>query len=92
MVPENLSLKKVKYGPYEGYELRIQRRLQQDLGIEAPAVEAILHLRSQVVALQSQIQQLETELAAHESNQQMHLAQYREVFYEATWIELDLKD
>jgi hypothetical protein len=91
MITENLSPKRVRYGHYEGYETRIQRRLHQDLGIDAAAVEAILHLRSQVIALQSHIHQLETELAAHESNQQMRLAQYCEVYCEATWVELKLE-
>jgi len=34
MTPENTSRKSYWYGQYEGYELRSQRRLQKDLGID----------------------------------------------------------
>ena len=86
MIPENSSPKQIWYGPYEGYEARIQHR-----GIGEIAAEAILHLRSQVVELQAHIHRLETELVAHESNKQMRLARYRKVYYEATWIELEFE-
>ena len=59
--------------------------------IEA-AAETILHLRSQVVELQSHIRQLEAELTAHYDSQQLRLARYREVYYEATWIELEFQE
>jgi hypothetical protein len=71
---------------------RSQRRLHDDLGIDEAAVETILHLRKQVVELQAQIRQLETELAAHSASQQMRLARYREVYYEATWIEVEFEE
>ena len=89
MIPENPPPKKYWYGPYEGYESRSQRRLQNDLGVDEAAAEAILHLRRQVIELQSQIRQLEAELTAQVDSQQFRLARYREVFYEATWIELE---
>jgi hypothetical protein len=92
MILENLSPKQVEYAPFDGYESRIQRRLRHDLGIDASAAETILHLRNQVIELQSHIHQLEAELATHESNQQMHLARYRAVCYEATWIEFDFDE
>ena len=91
MIPENSSPKHFWYAPSEGYELRLQRRLQHDLGIDEASAEAILHLRSQVIELQSHIRQLEAELATHESKQQMRLARYREISYEATWIELEFE-
>ena len=90
MIPENPPTKKYWYAPYEGYESRSQRRLKNDLGVDEAAAEAILHLRKQVLELQSHIRQLESELTAQEDNQQFRLARYREVYYEATWIELDL--
>ena len=90
MIPENSSSKRYWYGPYEGYESRGQRRLHKDLGIDAAAAEALLRLRSQVIELQSHIRQLEGELTAQYASQHMRLARYREVYYEATWIELDL--
>ncbi|MGC1377871.1 MAG: hypothetical protein WA821_16685 [Anaerolineales bacterium] len=92
MIPENPSPKRYWYGPYEGYESRSRRRLQEDLGVDKAAAEAILHLRSQVIELQSHIRQLEAELTAQNTNQQMRLAQYREVYYEATWIELEFRE
>ena len=88
MIPKNPPPKKYWYGTYEGYELRCQRRLQKDLGVDEAAAEAILHLRRQVVELQAHIHQLESELAAQNDSQQLWLTRYREVYYEATWIEL----
>jgi hypothetical protein len=92
MIPENPPPKKYWYGPYEGYESRCQRRLQEDLGVDETAAEAILRLRSQVIELQSRIRELEAELAAQRASQQMRLARYREVYYEATWIELEIQE
>ena len=91
MIPENPSTKQYRYGRSEGYESRSQRRLQADLGIDADAAKAILHLRKQVVELQDTIRQLEAELAAQSASQQMRLARYREVYYEATWIEVEFE-
>jgi hypothetical protein len=51
-----------------------------------------VRLRSQVIELQSQIRQLETELAAQYASQHMRLSHYREVYFEATWIELDIQE
>jgi len=92
MIPENPSPKRYWYGPYEGYESRGQRRLQDDLGVDEAAAEAILRLRSQVIELQSHIRRLEAELTAQYASQHMRLARYREVYYEATWIELEIVD
>jgi hypothetical protein len=92
MKSENSSPKRYLYGPYEGYELRCQRRLNTDLGVNTSAAEAILRLRSQVIELQSQIRHLETELSAQSASQQMRLARYRETYYEATWIELEFQE
>ena len=92
MIPENPPPKKYWYGLYEGYESRSQRRLQNDLGIDEAAAEMILHLRRQVVELQSRLRQLETELIAQQTSQQVRLTRYREVYYEATWMELEIKE
>ena len=89
MIPENSSKKRYWYGPYEGYPSRSQRRLQDDLGLDETAAEAILRLRSQVIELQSQIRQMEAELELQTAGRQMRLASFREVYYEATWVELD---
>jgi len=90
MVPENTSTKRYWYDPYDDYESRSKRRLQNDLGVDEAAAEMILRLRSQVIDLQSQIRQLETELAAQYASQHMRLSGYREIYYEATWIELEI--
>ena len=92
MIPENPSPKRYWYGPYEGYETRSQRRLQDDLGVDEAAVEVILSLRSQVIELQAQVHQLEVELAAQYANQQMRLASYREIQFDATWIEMEIQE
>lgn len=89
MIPENPPSKKYWYRPYEGYESRSQRRLQKDLGVDEAAAETILRLRKQVVELQSHIRQLESELTGEYGSQQLRLARYREVYFEATWIELE---
>ena len=91
MTPENTSRKSYWYGQYEGYELRSQRRLQEDLGIDEAATETILHLRRQVIELQSHIRQLEAELTVQHAIQHLRLARYREVYYEATWIDLEIQ-
>ena len=92
MIPENPPPKKYWYGLYEGYESRSQRRLQNDLGIDEAAAEMVLHLRRQVVELQSRLRQLETELIAQQTSEQVRLTRYREVYYEATWIELEIRE
>lgn len=92
MIPKNISQKSYWYAPHEGYESRCQRRLQKDLGIEEVAAETILHLRNQVVELQSHIRQLETELTAQVASQHLRLVRYREIYYEATWIELEIQE
>ena len=92
MIPDNTSGKNFWYGQYEGYESRSQRRLHTHLGVDEAAAEAIIHLRSQVVALQSRIHQLEVELTAQNENQQRRLARCREVYFEATWIELEFPE
>ena len=52
----------------------------------------ILRLRNQVLELQSRIRLLEAELTVQVASQQLRLARYREVYYEATWIELEIQE
>ena len=92
MIPENPPVKKYWYGLYEGHEARSQRRLQNDLGVNEPGAETILSLRRQVIELQSRIRQVESELNAQQTSQQLRLTRYREIYYEATWIELEIKE
>ena len=89
-MPENSTRTTYWYGPYEGYEARCQRRLQEALGVDETAAEAILRLRSQVLELQSHIRYLEAELAIQHASQDLRLRRYREVYYEATYIELEV--
>ena len=91
MIPENPSPKRYWYGSSEGYESRSQRRLQDDLGVDEAAAEVILRLRSQVIELQSHIRKLEIELNAQYASQQLRLARYWEAYYEAIWIELEIR-
>jgi hypothetical protein len=92
MIPNNSSPKRYWYDPYEDFELRSKRRLQDDLGVDEAAAEAILRLRRQVIELQSQVRQLQAELNAQHANQHMRLACYRADYYEATWIELEIQE
>ncbi len=92
MIPENTSPKRYWYDPYEDYESRSKRRLQDDLGVDETAAEAILHLRQQVIELQSKICKLEAELAAQYASQHMRLSRYREGYFEATWIEVEIQE
>jgi hypothetical protein len=92
MTPENPSAKQVRFGRSEGYESRSQRRLQDDLGINEAAAETILHMRRQVIELQSHIRQLEAELSAQYAGQHIRLTHYREDYYEATWIEVEFQE
>jgi hypothetical protein len=92
MSSDNPSPRRYWYRPSEGYESRSQRRLQDDLGVDEASAETILRLRRQVIELQSHIRRLEAELTAQYASQHMRLARYREVYYEATWIELEYVD
>jgi len=92
MIPENTTPKRYRYGPYDGYESRSQRRLQNDLGVNEVATETILRLCTQVLELQSRIRQLEAELSTQYASQHMRLAHFREVYYEATWSELEFQE
>ena len=92
MTPENPSAKQVRFGRSEGYESRSQRRLRDDLVINEAAAETILHMRRQVIELQSHIRQLEAELSAQYAGQHIRLTHYREDYYEATWIEVEFQE
>ena len=92
MTPKNPSPTRYRYSPSEGYESRSQRRLKDDLEIDEAAANTILHLRSQVIELQSHIRQLEAELNTQVAGQHMRLARYREVSFEATWIDVEFQE
>ena len=92
MDPENASTKRYRFGQYEGYESRSQRRLQQDLGVDDVGAETIVQLRNQIIEMQSRIRQLEAELSVQQTSEQRRLARYREIYYEATWIEMEFEE
>jgi hypothetical protein len=92
MKPKNTTAKSYRYGPYEGYELRCQRRLLDDLGVDEAAAEAILSLRKQVIELQAQLRLLEAELNTQHASEELRLRRYREVYFDATWIEMEIRD
>jgi len=92
MTHENITKKNYRYGHYEGYELRIQRRLKNDLGVDGAAADAILHLRNQIIELQLRLHQLEIELTSQHENKNVRPDRYHEVYYEAVWVELDVKE
>lgn len=62
------------------------------LDVDKAAAETILRLRSQIIGLQSHIRQLEAELTVQNASQQLRLARYWKVYYEATWIELEFQE
>jgi len=92
MTQKNPSPTRYKFIPTEGYEKRSVRRLQEDLGIDEAAAEAILRLRGQIVELQSQLRQLEAELEGHHASRQVRLARYREIWFEATWTDEESRE
>lgn len=52
------------------------RRLRYSLGLNLPAVEVVLHLRRQVIELQTHLAQVETEM---EQREQMRLREIQEL-------------
>ena len=65
-----------------------RRRMREVLGINAAGIEVILRLRRQVMALQTRVRQLETELAMWEAGQNTRLMRHRETCFEASWQEM----
>ena len=70
------------------FERLYQRRLREVLGLNAAGVEVLLHLRNQVIALQTRVRQLEAELAVREAGRNRFLTQHREAYFEASWQEV----
>ena len=69
-----------------------RQRLREVLGVNAAGVEVILHLRHQVIALQTRVHQLEAQLeaqlAVREAGQNTRLTRHREQCLEASWQEV----
>ena len=64
---------------------RCRQRLNEDLELDEESIEVIMNLRSQVVALQQRLREMESMLETYRSGYSSRLIQYRQVFYEADW-------
>jgi hypothetical protein len=80
------------YHDADGYEERLKRRLRQDMELDPSSAEVILHMRNQIRELQERIRQLEGELTVQHTLRRHRLSQYREIYIEATWIEIADED
>jgi DNA-binding transcriptional MerR regulator len=62
------------------------RRLRRSLGLDMPAVEVVLHLRRQVVELQTYLAELETEMELREQEWLHEIQELRrQLSQEANW-------
>ena len=68
---------------------RYCQRLKDDFGLDDDAVEIIVNLRNQVIILQTRMRTLESTLEIHEVRHSTRLMQYREVFEEADWEDVE---
>jgi hypothetical protein len=75
------------WNPFES-ERSEYRRMREVLGINTAGIEVVLRLRKQVMALQTRMHQLETELAMWEAGQHTRLLRQREACFEAVWQEM----
>jgi len=64
---------------------RCRQRLNEELGIDDESVEVIMNLRSQVIALQERLRELESVLETYQAGHNSRFIKYRQVFYEADW-------
>lgn len=65
--PRRLPGGEVGYTAADIRRLAMVRRLRYSLDLELPAVEVVLHLRRQVIDLQSYLEELETEMERREN-------------------------
>ena len=70
------------YGEADLAELRRVRRLINDLGLDHPAIEVVLRMRRRLLALQAEVQRLETELRMSRG------IAHRTTWVDAEWTEL----
>ena len=64
---------------------RCRQRLNEELGIDDESIEVILNLRSQIMALQERMRELESMLESYQAGHNSRLIKYRQVIYEADW-------
>ncbi len=76
----------------DGYEERLKRRLRQEMGIDPSSADVIMHMRNQIRELHERVRQLEGELTIHHTLRQHRLSRYREVYIEASWVEITDED
>jgi hypothetical protein len=75
---------RIRYIRLESEE-RCQQRLKRDLAMNDEAVEVIMTLRGQVVALQRRLRELESQLEVYDTAHGARLRSYRQVSFEAVW-------
>jgi hypothetical protein len=69
----------------EELDERCRHRLTEELGIDEESIEVIMNLRSQVIALQQRLSEMESMLETYQAGYNSRLIKYRQVFYEADW-------
>ena len=92
MIPENRSTKQYRYGHSEGYAARSQRRLQDDLGVDEAAAERSCTCAGKCLNYRQPFTSWKPSWPPISASQQMRLARYREVYFEATWIEVETEE
>lgn len=64
---------------------RCRQRLHEELEMDEESIDVIMNLRSQVIALQQRMRELESMLETYQAGYNSRLIKYREVVYEADW-------
>jgi CBS domain containing-hemolysin-like protein len=64
---------------------RCRQRLYEEFEMDEESVDVIMNLRSQVIALQERLREMEAMLETYQTGYNSRLIKYREVFYEADW-------
>jgi len=64
---------------------RLRQRLKADLELDEDAIEVILNLHNQIMALQTRLQELESRMQVYQVESEGRFARYRETYFEAVW-------
>lgn len=64
---------------------RCRQRLNEELEIDDESIDVIMNLRSQVIALQQRLRDMESRLETYQAGYNSRLIKYRQIFYEADW-------
>jgi len=73
-------------------EARCRRRLLDDLELDEEAVDVVMNLRRQVIALQGRLHELEAALEIYQAESGTRMQRYRQVTFETVWEEvIDLR-